>query len=99
MSILIKGLNMPKDIAPNVHQTITLIISGDGTIYDVNRNQLPYEVVEINGSYGRLIDADALPVKDLDSNGWLNAFGVAVEDLENAPTVIEAEGEDVNITD
>ena len=35
----------------------------------------------------RLIDADALPIKDLDSNGWLNAFGVALEDIENAPTI------------
>ncbi len=35
----------------------------------------------------RYIDADALPIKDLDSNGWLNAFGVALEDIENAPTV------------
>lgn len=53
MSILIKGLNMPKDIASNVHRTITLIISGDGTIYDVDRNQLPYEAVEIKETHGR----------------------------------------------
>ena len=52
------------------------------------------EIVEVKELHGRLIDADALPVKDLDSNGWLNAFGVAVEDLENAPTVIEAEDEE-----
>ena len=92
MSILIKGLNMPKDIASNVHRTITLIISGDGTIYDVDRNQLPYEAVEIKETHGQLIDIDkifnALRIsKDIDNESKAKFMGLLIE----SPTVIEAE--------
>ena len=47
-------------------------------------------IVEVKTPHGRLIDADELPIEDLESNGWINAFGVAIEDLENAQIVIEA---------
>lgn len=75
---------MPKDIAPNVHRTITLIISGDGTICDVDRNQLPYEAVEIKEPHGRLIDREEISV-DI----YEDADGFHYE--VSAPTVIEAE--------
>lgn len=86
MSILIKGVKKPKDIASNVHRTITLIISGDGTIYDVDRNQLPYEAVEIKEPHGRLIDADKLCE-------YANniTVGIDANDICRFPCVIEAE--------
>ena len=99
MSVLIKGMNMPKDIAPNVHRTVTLIISGDGKIYDVNRNMLPAVAVEVPEPHGRLIDA----VKTFE-NVELAYRHVAGDEFDDetlnhvlaaivvTPTVIEAEG-------
>lgn len=97
MSILIKGMKMPKDDVCAFKQITITNNWIDGEVimlahYSIT-NEFIGEVVEIPEPHGKLIDADALPVKDLDSNGWLNAFGVAVEDLEDAPTVIEAEGQ------
>ena len=107
-SVLIKGMNMPKDIAPNVHRTVTLIISGDGKIYDVNRNRLPAVAVEVPEPHGRLIDADEFikmakrdceDCKTPNSDECLMCKEPAIEAIADLqPTVIEAEGDEHETT-
>lgn len=44
--------------------------------------------------HGRLIDADALEIKNLASNvSNINIWGVAPLDIDNAPTILEANEE------
>ena len=86
MSILIKGMKMPKEISSNSHRTITLVIGSDGLVYDVNRNRLPAVAVEVPEPHGRLIDADKLCEYTRNST-----VGIDANDICRFPCVIEAE--------
>lgn len=100
MSILIKGLNMPKDDCEAYRELIiTNNYIGNGKIqmlaHDSNTNEFIGEVVEVPEPHGRLIDADAIIVNRSDyytSDDFMEAINM----LEDAPTVIKAEGDDVS---
>lgn len=92
MSVLIKGMDMPK--------------RGDSLIFDTINKKLRcrnldildddwYEVVEIPMPHGRLIDADKITMhKQLEAcgNGKYKSVLVAYENnIDVAPTVIESE--------
>ena len=91
MSILIKGMDMPKD---GCHHTIT--IYADGSVACGMRNN--YISIEIP-KHGRLIDADAIEYESIDSSDTarhesyygLGILAVRKEDVDNVSTIIEAE--------
>lgn len=91
MSILIKGIEMPKE------ESITIQILPSGAVY--LNSKLAYEAgaVEISTPHGRLIDADKLLEKAFwdynEATHDYNNFKVVSEyDIADVPTVIEAEG-------
>lgn len=91
MSILIKGMEMPKD------GRITLQIGADGAVYKViscaiiaEKYEKNLEVVELP-PHGRLIDADALKQKKKHSNEFAENI-VSVAEIDWMPTIIEEEG-------
>ena len=99
MSVLIKGLNMPKDDCEAYQEIIiTNNYVGNGKIqmlaHDSNTNEFIGEVVEVPTPHGRLIDAEALSSqfhKDTGRLHLITTHGFVSECIEDAPTVIEAE--------
>ena len=97
MSILIKGMEMPKD------KEIILRIDEEGQVYNIY-GEYPtkiYEAIEIP-PHGRLIDADALiellkECEDVLDNSEMFPSLVLVgiiNDIKKAPTIIESEGDE-----
>ena len=94
MSILIKGMEMPK----KGYKDIRIHADGSWTAYaeTVPYNDIYGAAVEVPTPHGRLIDAEKLEVHD----GWLSeAEGYSTHitfvysnAIDLAPTVIEAEG-------
>lgn len=86
MSILIKGMEMPK------HISAIVFINPDGTVHYETKGETGFHytsAVEIPDGHGRLIDADEL-AKDYDS------FPTRIDpwvwnELSHAPTVIPAD--------
>ena len=82
MSVLIKGMEMPKD-----GDVLMVRKDDDGKTYIKVSHTWGYsaEIIELQ-PHGRLIDADALvkkqPIPELGAPRWL---------IEQAPTIIEAE--------
>lgn len=75
MSILIKGIDMPTK-----HFIKGFYIDGEtGNVLDISRKNIIGHAVEIPTPHGRLIDSDKLCI-DIE---W--------HDIEEAPTIIEAE--------
>lgn len=92
MSILIKGA----DISPNHIQCITVFPEGFAIVeeYDmlVPIKTTKCEVASVPTPHGRLKDADELIKHDHQHYEYLSdEFYVLVRDIENAPTIIEAE--------
>lgn len=100
MSILIKGMEMPKNccecpVNANVCNRGYKYLLEHPELYDKRSNDCP--IIELP-PHGRLIDADALKVDD----GWLVATReqfnhiqfVYANAIANSPTIIESEGED-----
>lgn len=92
MSVLIKGMNMPKE-----GECQALIIHSDGSI-SVNLNSTNYRAVEVPTPHGRLIDADKLlevldkTQKEFEADTFGNLHIDYISDeFNDAPTVIEAE--------
>ena len=95
MSILIKGMDMPKDIEPGLAIVFANGIDGKryARLYHYRHGGLTewLEAVPVP-NHGRLIDADEL-IKprnqhiDVHSDEWY----VEVRTIEDAPTIIEAE--------
>lgn len=84
MSILIRGVEMPKD------RGLALIIHSDGSI-TVNLKTTSYKAVPVPTPHGDLIDREWLiGVAELNKDIYIEAI-VDLDDLRNAPTVIEAE--------
>ena len=97
MSLLIKGMEMPKR-----GHTITITIVGSGQAYVEYFDCRPHveETIEHEAvpvpAHGRLIDADALmkelEIDDLDDRtGAALLMAVFLEVLKSAPTIIPAE--------
>ena len=98
MSILIKGIDMPKN---GDRHRITIYDNGDAYITTSNRlyetDRKDVEVVEIPTPHGRLIDADKLKEKR-ETMCWKDEFYMTHESdfidsryIANAPTILEAE--------
>lgn len=85
MSILIKGMDVP-------HDCLECYVAQFCKEYQDEENKRPYgcPLVEISTPHGRLIDADAIIVN---RNDYYTSddFMEAVNMLEDAPTIIEAE--------
>ena len=108
MSILIKGLIMPSCCDgctfsdwSNLHQTASCKLHDyDSCFADHSREYTDKRadfcpLVEIPEPHGDLIDRDALLGKVDDIGlGYYELLGVTEDTIENAPTVIEAEGSD-----
>lgn len=91
MSILIKGLEMPKD-----GETVTLTICADGLVFEEFKEPGDvFHAVPVP-PHGRLGDLDAL-MKELeiddsdDRTGAALLMAVFLEVLKSAPTIIPAE--------
>ena len=106
MSVLIKGMEMPKDC---LHCPFSYMSSDCLKIWiickvkdvsvtdgDAVKEGRPdwCPLVEVP-PHGDLIDRDALCeyIEDLSDNMWTNNFGVSEQRLFDAPTIIEAEEE------
>ena len=92
MSLILKGIDLPKD-----GETITVTIWNDGIIYatDENKNQIDTkksEAIQIPKGHGRLIDADALELeKEVElADDWKTAHEIA-NCVKYAPTILEEE--------
>ena len=85
-SVLIKGLDLPHNggyIEIRLHDDRAEVEVQEFTFKD-------FEIVEVPTPHGRLIDAEKLPVRDV-SRDYYEVVGVTEEDIDDAPTVIEAE--------
>lgn len=105
MSILIKGMEMPKDCREcplcnyHIETGETWCVAIDGLLatdygpilFDGRDSDCP--LVEIP-AHGRLVDADAL-MQTYCRHEFSSDMGDAMEILENYPTVIEAEEDQV----
>ena len=92
MSVLVKGMEMPKD-----DEMLCINIYPDGRVcIDMDLKCKPVAQAVGLPPHGRLIDADALRDKwiwgDTDRLGHTEC--VEVIDIDNAPTIIEAEVEE-----
>lgn len=98
MSILIKGMKLPESCAECTIQDVTACgtdykwLYDHQTYYDAVRPDCP--LVELP-PHGRLIDADELEKKIKMLNAHYS-YREVVEyaDIHNAPTIIEAEGQE-----
>lgn len=103
MSILIKGIDMPKE----KDEALLLLILGDGTVAekmgsDRYEEMTDTKAIQIPKGHGRLIDADALETvfKDMAKCewnqkafpiSWAYAFEDTIDEIYDAPTILEAE--------
>ena len=98
MSILIKGMEMPKDVS------LWLVIRPDGTVYKI-KNGANYgepqtgKAVTLPEGHGRLGDLDRLfEVMGQDVDRWIvdEVSMIETDDvldaIHNAPTIVPAEG-------
>lgn len=88
MSILIKGMKMPRD------EPLLVKINPDGTVSTTWKNGYKkYEAVELPAEHGRLIDGDIAEVITYTNESGDFADGIlyAAGWIAQQPTVIEAE--------
>lgn len=102
MGIYIKGMKMPKGCYETSHGYVCpyLLYCEVYTKDKPSINKRPEDcpLIEIKEPHGRLIDADELAecasqAYDEIGHMWLDYFTVDYQDIENAPTIIEEEGE------
>lgn len=109
-SVLIKGMEMPKNCEEcdfchwsNLHQTGRCdrcddepVCADFGTDYKRTRARF-CPLVEVSTPHGRLIDADELKKEYPHDADWeypVSTNEYVNESIDNAPTVVEAEGEE-----
>ena len=99
MSVLIKGMKMPRTCAGCEWSNLSYPnawcrLEKKKTNLEVARTQraafCPF--IEVPTPHGRLIDADALNTYDVSPIYEFCVMGVTEEDIELAETIIEAEG-------
>ena len=98
MSILIKGMEMPKHcivcVLKNAEDDCMAQKWQEWETWEEMRKGCP--LVEVPEKHGRLIDADALVpdvCHDWEDSGYLRSDDYSEKCIRNAPTVIEAEWE------
>lgn len=89
--ILIRGMEMP------TNRDVTVRIDPDGEVYFYNTYPtLLLRAVTIQEGHGRLIDADALLLDSgevcEECGDGFSISGFSREQIENAPTIVPAEG-------
>ena len=97
MSILIKGIDLPKKIKGQhgvdyeCETYIELYIRSDGVVFDDEIEEVG-QAIQIPTPHGRLIDADALDLeREVDlADDWKTAHEIA-NCVKYAPTILEAE--------
>ena len=101
MSLMLKGIDMPKDThGETVLDDIRLIFSNANTRFSISLDK--DDIIQIPTPHGRLIDADALETifKDMakcewnqkvSPISWAYAFEDTIDEIDNAPTILEAE--------
>lgn len=102
MSIILKEVDLPKEY------TQVIAITPNGEVWQVNpigkNERLEAQAIQIPKGHGRLIDADALETvfKDMakcewnqrvSPISWAYAFESAIDEIADAPTILEAEEE------
>ncbi len=77
MSLLLKGIDMPKDYVLRIE------IEPNGTVWEDGRDWIKHRqsAIQIDRPHGRLIDADKVFCYDF----------MDEQNIDNAPTIIEAE--------
>lgn len=103
MSVIIKGMSLPKHADVNGEKdtaykclilahsdySVELVIdTAFASPYDNGHNIQRYPITEVPTPHGRLIDADYLKKDKINING---TDFVLLVDVDNAPTIIEAE--------
>ena len=99
MSVLIKGMEMPKNCVECPIRCLCLFYTGR---VDIRNQDCP--ITEIKEPHGRMIDVDKLMTKistmmqepDYQHEGenWMVGLIMARDAIDEAPTVIEAEDEE-----
>lgn len=93
MSILIKGMEMPKTCNDcGLRDSFDCWITDSYIEARFSKRNEDCPLVEIPTPHGRLIDADKLNIHDVSPAYGFCVMGVTEEDIELAETVIEAEG-------
>ena len=95
MSILIKGMDMPK--GENITISWTTYQANSITVHQEKINKK--DIIEIPTPHGRLIDGDELKQFEQNAWEWESVDGIAtssalkqvIHDIRTAPTIIEAE--------
>ena len=99
MSVLIKGMEMPETCEECTYQTkgacfASGVNKGTITIRRMGKDRPDWcPLVELPEKHGRLIDADELTTDNIVSKIFCGQVCYSQSDIDNAPTVIEAEGE------
>ena len=97
MGIYIKGIRMPT----TEHGVRTINIYADGVV--TNYAEVTIGKAVPIPEHGRLIDADKIGLTDFEiilcqkGNPFKNALEMLLEKIENAPTVIPADGKDIKV--
>lgn len=90
MSVLIKGIELPERVQ-------VLELHHDGKVF-TRKGYLVGEAVELPDTHGRLVDADAtikeIKARNPDDVSYEDAWAITC--IEHAPTIVEAEGENVD---
>ena len=87
-SVLIKGLDLPHNggyIEIRLHDDRAEVEVQELTFKD-------FEVAEVPTPHGRLIDADVVKEYGIMAEDYCTDLFVHVDDIDDAPTIIEAEG-------
>lgn len=102
MSVIIKGMDMPSSCANcngcvNIG-VLSLCVLGDMFIDDDTQIDPDCPLVEIPSGHGRLIDVGKIPSTvgyyRLASGEQLEKHFYEIEYIKNAPTILDAEGEE-----
>ena len=86
MSIILKGIDMPKDThGETVLDDIRLIFSNANTRFSISLDK--DDIIQIPTPHGRLIDGDKIVKEYYTKPTYLHLCTI----LNNAPTILEAE--------
>lgn len=98
MSILIKGIDMPKDYVLRIE------IEPNGTVWEEGRDWIKHRqsAIQIDRPHGRLIDGDKLRAtlqrwtedewnQKASPVSWAYAYEDIIDLIDDAPTILEAE--------
>lgn len=90
MSIILKGIDMPKEVN-GTKLTLELYVRSDGVVFDDDFEEVG-RAIQIPKDHGRLIDGDALELeKEVElADDWKTAHEIA-NCVKYAPTILEAE--------